>query len=293
MSDTELLTEIRDAICALRDRRDGLGGRVYYGAEGIAQRHLFGSVASPNGDPSEYVDFTNFQSHRETCIAAGPSCARTYVVSLTGREIQRTTLELPLGPLPLDAFSNPPAGLQITPRSQLKFAISAQLHSGTRRFFADAGQSFEIQANRICIDWMGPPSIVEVTDQTRASIPSQEGLLVDALLGASAAAIEAPIGMPSFTFTTHLYVVAGTQGVVTIPPFATDVTIYQSLTLGTSSVAWTQLYGTALELGTIPFLPGRRKSEPEIVLPDATHLQSDVAADGADRWFTLRWTCRP
>lgn len=298
MNDTEKLDEILARLCAQDGRRD-LGGRVKYGPEGIAQRHLFGSVASPNAAQNQYATFDQAEGHREVCVAGGHGCARTYVVSLTGREIQRSSNDGSFAPLPLQAFDQLPAGAVLAPRSQLKFRISAQLHSGQRQFFADAGQSFEIQANCICIDWWAPSAFVEVTDRTLATISEQSGFVIDALLGASAAAIEDPIGMPSLTFTTHLVVTAGTQGVVQIPPFATDVTIYQAFTLGTASTMWTQWYGDpsvlapAIEMGAMPFLPGLRKTQPEMVLPDATHLQSDIAADGADRLFTLRWTCRP
>jgi hypothetical protein len=298
MSTAEHNEDHEARICALEDRRTVLGGRAYFGAEGIAQRHLFGSVASPNSLPSQYAAFTQEVSARETCIAAGPNCARTYVVSLTGREIQRSLNDGSAAPLPLQAFSQVPAGAILVPRTQLKYAISAHLHSGTRRFFADSGQSFEIQANRICIDWLGPQSIVEVTDQTRAAIPNQSGFLIDVLLGASAAAIEDPIGNTSFTFTTHLFVPATEQGTVIIPPFATDVMIYQAALLGTASVMWTQWYGDpavlapAIEMAALPFIPGRRRTEQESVLPDATHLQSDLDPD-LDRWFALRWTIRP
>lgn len=273
------------------------GGRVMYGSEGLAQRHLFGSVATPTPTAIDYQAFTQEQSHREVCIA-NSHCARTWVVSLTGRELQRTASESILSPLPLTAFDRPPAGSSYAARTQLKFGISAQLDSGLRHFFADANQSFEVQANRVCISWLAPANFVEVTDTVVPPDRLRSGFVVDALLGASAAAIEAPLSNATFSYTTHMYVPLGTRVVQAIPPFACELTIYQSATLGNAAVMFEQLYGdpnipiTAIECGAIPFIVGQRRTQQEQLIADATHIRSDIEPN-ADRWFTLRWTIRP
>jgi hypothetical protein len=270
-----------------------LGGRIYYGCEGTAVRHLFGAVASPLAVPGNYLPFTQAVSFRETCIPGG--CARTFVVSLTGRELQRLGSEAVFLPLTLADFTTVPAGVTLTDRSQLKFRINAQLDSGTRRFVVDANQTFEVQANSVCIEWVAPANFVEVAG--RPVVPAIGGFVIDALLGCSAAAIEDPLGNTTCTFTSHLYVTAATRGIVTVPAFATDVTIYQAATLGASAVMWEQHYGNptvagSLEAGAIPFILGQRRTEQEQVLPNVSHFRSDIDP-ASDRWFILRWTIRP
>jgi hypothetical protein len=157
----------------------------------------------------------------------------------------------------------------------------------------------ELNADRVCVDWLGPVNMYDVSDITPGMVPPARGpgFVVDEWLGISLVRMEESVGSNTVTLTTHIFVPAGTQGVITVPPFATEVTVYQDPTLGAAAVSWTMMYGNptilgnVIPIGVIPFIAGARKSMENIELPDVTHIQTD--ADNSDRFFTMRWTIRP
>lgn len=265
-------------------------GRVQPFAAGMGVIRLFGSMGAT---VDVYPAFTKQVAMKNVC----EGCPRTWVVTLTGREIQRFSSETPLRALLLADFDNPPVGALSVPRTQLKFAISADLgFAGRRRFFVDAGQTFEVEASRICIDWLAPEIFLPVVDnQSSPPVTPLTGFVVDAMIGAEAAIVENAIGLTEATFTTHLAVAAGTAGNIIVPPYAQQVIVYQNPS-GAASTQWVQAYGVApvgpFDIGSLPFIPGERRTEQETLLPDATHLRTDIDPANA-RFFTMRWTIRP
>ena len=272
-----------------------LGGRVHLGCEGTAVRHLFGSVSTPIASVDDYLAFPLATSHRDGHLGGGCHHGRIYAVSLTGRDLIRVSDEIPIGALPISAFDLAPAGAVLTQRSQLKFQIDAYLDSGKRTFQADAGQTFHVEATRVQVSWLAPTNFVEVNDATASAAGTRTGMVLDSLMGASVAATESSVGDDEVVYTTHLFVPANTQPAIAIPPFADRVTIYQN-TGGAASVLWTQHYGdpavASIEASTLPWIPGGRRTHPESVMHDATHLQPDLDPDNA-RFYTLRWSIRP
>lgn len=277
------------------DTHDPLRGRVRFECEGTAVRHLFGSVATPTASQQDYQSVALSVSHRDGKVAGYRGEGRIYVVSLTGRDLIRVSDEVPIGALPLEAFDAPPAGAQVVQRSQLKFEISAYLDSGVRTFRADAGQSFHVEAVRVQASWLAPANFVEVYGANLAASGTRTGMVIDSQLGCSIAATESSVGDDEIVYTTHLYAPANTQPAAAIPAFADRVTIYQADT-GAASVLWTQHYGdpaiASLQACTLPWIGGARRTQPESVMHDATHLQPDLDVDN-DRFFTLRWSIRP
>jgi hypothetical protein len=277
---------------------DSSFGRVAPRISGVGQVHLFGSMGILLTG-ADYPEFTQTRSLNEACSpneSGCGGCARTWGVTLTGREIQRFSAETPLAPIGENDFDNPPAGSLSVPRSQLKFRITADLGwSGLRRFFADAGQSFEVHANRVCIEWFAPAAFQLAGQNLSAGLTPVTGFVVDARIGAEAAIVETAIGLRDVTFTTHLFVPATATGTLIVPAYAQEVTIYQT-GAGAAATQWMQTYGIApvgpIDIAAIPFIAGARKTEPQIVLPDATHFRTDIDAAN-DRFFTLRWTIRP
>lgn len=269
--------------------------------------HVFG--ATTIGDTGAYDAFTERGSMwppEGHCFDA--RCGHLFLISTTATEIQRSG-QGNIGPLTAAAFQDnapiPATASRTLNRTQLKCAITANVGSGRRRFFMDFAQSIELNAISVCVDWMAPANFVEppvvLTNGTNVlPVPVRNGaaLVVDAQIGIEVAELESSSGNASeCTFTTNLIVAADTQPTIPIPPFARAVTIFQT-TAGASSTMWTQWYGdpavvgSAVQAGALPFIPAQRKTEPEIDLPNTTHLQTDLDALAA-RFYTLRWTIRP
>jgi hypothetical protein len=235
-------------------------------------------------------------------------CGHLFLISTTATEIQRSGAGN-IGPLAAAAFQDsaplPATASRTLNRTQLKCAVTAQVGSGRRRFFMDFAQSIELNALSICVDWVAPGNFVEppvvLTNGTNPlPVPVRNGaaLVVDAQIGIEIAELESSSGNASqCNFTTNLAVAANTQATIAIPPFARALTIYQT-SAGAASTIWSQWYGdpavvaSAVEVGSLPFIPGQRKTEPEIDLPNSTHLRTDLDALAA-RFYTLRWTIRP
>lgn len=287
---------------------ENMGGRVARRGVYKGAMHVFGSV-SPNREFPQLGYLPIPEGGNGWWPKCPPSaiCARTWLVSTTGDELQRDSA-VAVGPLHESLFlpSNAlPAGVSRSiGRTQVKAVITANTGSGERRFFCDVGQAIELQADTVSVDWMAPGNAtnqfvdVGMADHRPTPAVTATGLVIDARIGCEAAIIENPIGIFEVVFTNHLVVAANTRGTIVVPPFARSVTIYQAATLGAASVQWEMHYGdpailaVTVEHGTIPFIPGLRKTEPEIDLGDATHLRTDTDAN-ANRFYTLRWTIRP
>lgn len=261
---------------------------------------LFGAVAPPPTPyQSTYLPAIGPVSKWDCC-----DCG-LWMLQCSVLEIQRQNDEGNISPLTPQAFSDPntlPAGAQLVRRSQLKLRVTAGVGTANRRFDMDVGQSLEINADKVCVDWLAPTNFYEVPTFPVGTLfpvpapPTRSGFVIDVWLGVSLVRLEEAVGDNEVTLTTHLFVPANTLGVIQVPPFATKVTVYQDPTLGASAGIWQMLYGDPVVVGTIPhgaipFIPGARKSEPDIDLADTTHLQTDL--DNADRFFTMRWTIRP
>lgn len=286
---------------------DPWGGKVQRRGVYQGATHLFGSVAPLEEFPQlSYLPIPEGGTGWwPKCPDAQP-CAITWLVSLTGLELQRNSEDaVPLAPLDESLFHFPnalPAGVSRSRQTQLKAVITANVGSGERRFFCDLNQSIELQAGSVSVDWMAPSNAANsfvnagTANVRPIPVPTRIGFVVDALVGVEVARIEDPIGLRDVHFTNHLIVAADTRGTIVVPPFATKLTIYQAATLGSASTQWEMHYGdpailTSIEHGTIPFIPGARKTEPEIDLGDVEFLRTDQ--DDENRFFTLRWTIRP
>lgn len=288
---------------------EDMGGRVARRGVFKGAMHLFGSV-SPNQELAQlgYLPIPEAGSGWWPKCPPSQICARTWLVSTTGDELQRSIPEAPQGPLHESLFlpqNALPAGVSRSiGRTQIKAVITANTGSGERRFFADVGQAIELQADTVSVDWMAPSDEdnvfvdVGMAGKRPTPAPTRAGIVIDARVGVEVAIIENPVGIFDVVFTNHLVVAQNTRGVIVVPPFARELTIYQAATLGAASVQWEMHYGdpvllaTTVEHGTIPFIPGLRKTEPGIELGDTTHLRTDLDAN-ANRFFTLRWTIRP
>lgn len=259
---------------------------------------LFGLVASPPTPyQSTYLPFI-YGSEKWNACGCG-----LWTIQSTAIEAQREADEATaFSPLPNLAVFEPsmlPAGAVLTRRTQMKLRITAGFGAANRRFDIDAGQTLELNADRVCVQWLAPVNFYVVNDFTPGVAPPTRGpgFVLDEWLGVSLARMENSVGSNEATLTTHVFVPASTQVTIDVPPFAREVTVYQDPTLGTAAVQWTMLYGNPATLGnviphgTIPFLAGARKTVDGIVLPDTTHIQTDAAL--ADRFFTMRWTIRP
>jgi hypothetical protein len=274
-----------------------LAGRARpYEGRGV---HLFGTLASPSSSTG-FLQPTK-RIGRWAQRGAGDCCG-LWMIETTIVEIIRGVSEIPLTPLPDIDFGNgvplPTGAVRVRNRGQLKLVVNAEMAASDREFFMDTNQTLEVSASCICGEYFVPENFVDVTQFTAAelaAVPAVTGLVVDAMLYVAFTRLEQSVGDRECTYTTHLHVPADTSGVIPIPPFATEVTIYQD-TQGAASAQWTQWIGDPsvglpLQIGTIPWVLGQRKTLEEIVLPDATHLQTDQDVD--QRFFTMRWTIRP
>jgi hypothetical protein len=257
---------------------------------------LFGSIADP-ASPDGYFPIArivgNWQPHGLDC-----GCG-LWMVQSSVVEILRSSEGS--NPLPLTSFGDgialPAGAVRVRGRSQVKLWVSAEVSTINRQWFQDVGQTIEVNADCVCLGYGVPNNFVEITPLNENSTTLiREGLVVDVWLSVAITRLEAPVGDNEVCFTNNLFVPANTQRSIAVPPFAREVTIYQT-TAGAASALWTQWYGDPLvvagsvQAGALPWLAGQRRTEQESVIPDVTHLLTDM--DAADRFFTLRWVIRP
>lgn len=277
---------------------------LLYGARsfpvGAKGTHLWGSIATNGNEPQEtYVDPSIFGMLWRDCTKA---TGGLWQITTTAKEYRRLIAEGTATPLPDTAVSETPAGVDpFTRRTVVQVRIQANDGADERLFDMDANQSICVVAQQVCVYWLGPSGMVDMLhlDQAQRAAATRTGMVIDCFLGLSLSRIEQQPGSnESATLTRHLFVPATTRGSIAIPPYAREVTIYQEPTLGAASIMWTQTLGNPngvsgfMTLAALPFIVGERKTEPEILLPNASHLWSDV--DNAnDRFFTLAWTIRP
>lgn len=285
-----------DTPCPLPNDPLLYGARSFpVGAKGV---HLWGSIA-PDATQATYTDPSIFAMLWRDCADASGGL---WQVTTTVKEYRRNVSDVATLPLPDTAISQVPAGVEpFTRRTVVQVRIQANDGADERLFDMDANQSISVVAQRVCVYWLGPSGMVDLLNFTAAQRESlrRTGMVIDAFLGLSLSRIEQQPGSnESVTLTRHLYVPAGSRGSIAIPPYARQVTIYQEPTLGSSSIMWTQTLGDPngvsgfMTLAALPWIVGERKTEPEAVLPNASHLWSDVD-NQSDRFFTLVWTIRP
>ena len=252
---------------------------------------LFGTVAEWSADPMTLLPAT-----RQWAPWIGPcdgDAEGLYLVSSTASEIVRGAdreIEV-LNPVPrrdLELGVAPPGGT-FARRSHMKLRVQITREDGQRFIDIDAGESLEFYAQQISVHRLTPAGWVEVAPS--GSTAEATGLVADVLVGVRILRVESTVGYRDATLTEHLPVLADAQPLVTVPPGARRLHIYQS-TLGSASTEWTRWYGSpsggGVEVGSFPL--ASRVSGP-VELGNATHLRPD--ADSNDRIFTLVWTIRP
>lgn len=289
-----------------------MGARsVVVGAKTI---HLWASVA-PGGTVATWLDPPLSSAPVESQIfnVCSTATAGLWQITTTAAEYRRNAGEEGLLPLPDSAIRQIPAGLApYTKRTIMGLRVWANDGADLRQFDMDANQSIMIVAQSVCIAWTGPrntvgtdaANTVEILGmpdamRERAPIGERTGIVVDSFLGVSLARIEENAGDNSEVLCTrHLFVPAATRGSLEIPPYANEVIIYQEPTLGTSSVMWTQTLGDpnggsgSIALAALPFIVGQRRTQQESILPNVSHLQTDIDPDNT-RFFTAVFKVRP
>ncbi len=275
---------------------DFLGGRSIPLESRIL--HLWGSVAPGAGLQSQYVDATREGGIANQCREAHGGL---WQITTTAKEYRRSG-EGPFLPLPDNAISQVPAGVApFTLRTQVQLRVSANDGVDTREFDMDANQSITIvAAANVCVKWLGPAGMLDVLNlpNNQRELPLS-GMVIDAFLGVAVSRIEeSPGDNSTVLLTRHLFVPDQTRASIAIPAYASEVTIYQEPTLGTASTMWTQTYGDPnggsgfMSIGALPFIPGQRRTQQQSILPNASHLWTDIDPD-FDRFYTLVWTIRP
>lgn len=265
-------------------------------------RHFFGSVTSDPLGPSTYEAATLGRFLDDFCCPEPQP--HLMLLTVDAIEVIRVAGE-PVTPLTgqqiLTGSALPAGALRIQNRSQLKVRVSINRGTMQHRFLMDMNQQIEFHAVSVGIDIVGASNLVEV-NMDRSSLgpsvpaaPLRAGLVIDELVGQTVARIEAPTGLRDVIFTENVFVAANTREVLEVPPYATDLTVYQS-SIGAAETVWEMHYGDptvgSVEAGTIPWIVGARKSEPLIEFPNVTHLRTGIDVDNG-RFFTLRWTIRP
>lgn len=263
--------------------------------------YLFGSLASAPADPSTYFAPTRAVGYWQPQGKVGCGCG-CWMIQASTVEVLRSASEVVIAPLgnvsqvigPNTAL--PVGAVRARGRSQLKLQVTAEASTTARTFFMDVGQTIELNADCIGIQYLAPDNFVEISGGQNLSV-LRSGLVADVYTSVSLNRIEQSVGATEAIFTTNLFVTANTLLSVPVPPFAREVTIYQN-SLGASSVQWTQWYGDpitvagSIEAASLPWIAGLRRTQQETLIPDVTHLRTDADAN-ADRFFTLRWVIRP
>jgi hypothetical protein len=263
---------------------------------------LFGSIFNP-ASPDGYIAPDRIVGEWQHHIRDDCECGAVVIQTSVTEILRSSTEPAALTPLPLVAYASPnsnlPAGAtRAVGRSQVKLRLSAEISTIGRQWFQDAGQTIEVLADCVSVSYFAPSNFVEITAANETSTTIQaHGLVIDTQISVSICRLEQSIGIPSVAYTQNLFVPAESSLTIAVPPFATEVLIYENA-LGAASTAWTQWYADpavtagAVQAGLLPFIPGQRRTQQETLIPDVTHLQTDADLN-ADRFFTLLWTVRP
>lgn len=277
-----------------------LGGRACAPVP-VQNQHVFGSFAD-NLDPP--FGFSTFLQPTQGRVLNQVRCAAfqdppLHLVTTDAIEVLRAAGD-PIGPLSAEVIQTgdplPPGARRLQNRSLLKVGVTLVRGTVQHRFFMDFNQQVEVHASSVAIDLFAPDNF-EVTAMS-PPFPAgltRAGLVADELVGTSIIRIEQPTGLKDVIFTENIFVAQNTRAVLAVPPYAVGLTVYQA-SVGAAETAWEMHYGDpivgSVEVGTIPFIPAARKTEPLIETPNVTHLRTGIDVD-ADRFFTLRWTIRP
>ncbi len=264
---------------------------------------LFGSIADP-ASPAGFLTPNRMVGTWQPQLPLGCGCGlmmvQSSVVQIT-RSSDEGVLLLPLSQ-DIGIFDNSaalPAGASRSPgRSQVKLYIAGEASTNARRWYQDVGQTVEFNADCAGVSYFVPSNFYEVAPGQ--PMPGRDGLVVDVYLSVSIYRLEQAVGNNEVIYTQHIYIPAPEEGVssavIPVPPFATEVTIYQNL-LGIASAMWTQWYGDpsvvplAVQAAGLPWIAGARRTQQESLLPDVTHLRTEL--DNSERFYTLRWVIRP
>lgn len=278
-------------------------------------RHFFGSYATPSASPTNKLPYVVKSSLRWYCCSEEDQdcadeniggCGRTWLIGSDVTEVLRGS-EVQMEPLSggqVDGSESlPEAPAQPAVRNQnrslLKLQVILNRWGGEHVFFMDTNQWLEVESTDVTFRLYAPSNFEEIgTGRARPNpLPTRTGLVGDALIGTAAIEIEAPTSpnKNSVIFTENLFVADNTRQVIRVPPFARSVTIYQN-PLGVPAVVWVGRYSDpnitdSIEAQSLPFIVGLRKTEPLEILPDVTHLETDLAV--GDRFFTLQWDIVP
>lgn len=282
--------------CSMRGDEPILMGRSR--VSGSQAYHLWGSVAPGAGTQETYSAIGSNAQVFHGCHFDGG----LWQVTTTCNEYVRVDGEGSLSPLNDTALTVTPAGVDPGhPQSQLSLRITADDGVDKRQFEIDANQSITIVAQMVCVDWVGPSGMVDVQNLTAAQLAplTRTGMVLDSFLGVSLSRIEATPGSNSSAVLTRtIFVPRDTRASVVVPRYAKSVTIYQEPLLGVASVMWTMTYGDPngvsgfMTVGSLPFIPGQRRTQPGSDLPNVSHLWTDIDAAN-DRFFLLRYTIQP
>lgn len=275
-----------------------LGARSYAVGRGV---HYWGSIAPDPASQETYVDPIDLGNQVFHPCTFPPGL---WQVTTTAVEYRRLIDEGTALPLDEPAYSQTPPGVEpATRRTVFQLQVTADDGVDKRVFECDANQSFTIVAQSVCMGWMGPTGAINVQylNATQRALFPRSGMVIDAFLGASLSRIEASPGSNSeIILTKHLWVPAATRASIAIPAYARGVTIYQEPTLGSASVMWTQTLGDpngvsgSMTIASLPFIAGARRTQQESVLPNTTHLWTDITPEiDGNRFFTLRFVIRP
>lgn len=276
-------------------------GRVRTRLGGISQCdsprqiQLFSTISS-DGLPANFVEMTTpiNASEQIPCFYSS-KVERLWRVRTSGVELQRfsagavVALTRPqiLGPATPAAMSR---GGSVT----YKFRVRVCSLSGNYDFLMDAGQPIEVYGNQIQVTVVGPANALEVTD-VNAAVNTQQGLLLDSIVGVSILAAEQSLSQKQVRFTQHIHVAAGGQTSIPVPDHAIGVKVYTGS--GPAPALWTKHIGdpailaTALATGTILFRADTSENVSNL-MGDATHIRTDINVGNA-RFFTIVWTIRP
>lgn len=267
--------------------------------------HVFGTVST--GAAGVYNAFTRHQKSFSNPCADLHGAPRLWLVESFAIEVQRFQAlgGGPLAPLTRDQITSTaalpaavaPLGSSRTEKSQLGIFIQGTRAAGATVYDIDAGQSLEIYGATVQAGPLMPAGFVDVDNEGAANVAAVEGLLVDAIIGATVIPIEESVGRRFAYRTVHAAPALNTRAVVPVPPGAVEATITQT-GAGAASVQWETWYGDpavaaqAVQAGEIPFIAGARQSEPMALTPAITHLRSDLDVLNA-RFFTIVFRIQP
>lgn len=263
-----------------------------------AMVHLFGSIASA-GTPATYIQPDQGRGSREgkTDIKKGACEERLHLVSTRVREVLRDGTQAPLTPLDEIDFEVTD-NATISESSVLRIRVLVKSDSLESVYIIDAGQSWELYAEEVDLEILGPLGTRSVPRDGAAFTAS--GTVFDSLLTSRILGIERGTGAGIAKFSEQVPVPAGAVVVRPIPNGAQWVVGHMGLDgvlppstqwmCGDSSVIGEP---AAFEVGLLPWdgFGGQPRTIQQPVPAGASHYR--INADGANaRIFSFVWGIR-